>query len=322
MTERKANMKVLITDKVAGECIEELRKFKDIKVDLKIGISEEEIISIIGGYQALIVRSATKVTKAVIDAAGELKVIGRAGAGVDNIDVNAATEKGIWVMNTPGGNSSAVAELALGMMFALARHIAKADASMKASKWEKKIFSGTELANKTLGLLGIGNVGSIVGRKAKALGMEVLAYDPYIPAERAAEMGFTMVTQDELYKKCDYISIHMPKTAETTGAINKNVLAKMKDGMSLINCARGGIVVEKDLLEALNNGKVKGAGVDVFEAEPPADLSLVKHPNVVATPHIGASTAEAQVNVAVMIARQVGDLLTKNIVVNTVNSIE
>jgi D-3-phosphoglycerate dehydrogenase / 2-oxoglutarate reductase len=322
MTERKANMKVLITDKVAGECIEELRKFKDIKVDLKTGISEEEIISIIGGYQALIVRSATKVTKDVINAAGELKVIGRAGAGVDNIDVNAATEKGIWVMNTPGGNSSAVAELALGMMFALARHIAKADASMKASKWEKKIFSGTELTNKTLGLLGIGNVGSIVGRKAKALGMEVLAHDPYIPAEKAAEMGFTMVTQEELYKKCDYISIHMPKTAETTGAINKNVLAKMKDGVFLINCARGGIVVEKDLLEALNNGKVKGAGVDVFEAEPPANLSLVKHPNVVATPHIGASTAEAQVNVAVMIARQVGDLLTKNIVVNTVNSIE
>jgi D-3-phosphoglycerate dehydrogenase len=315
-------MKVLITDKVAQECIDELQKFKEIKVDIKTGLSEDEIVKIIGGYQALIVRSATKVTKPIIDAGAELKVIGRAGAGVDNIDVKAATEKGIWVMNTPGGNASAVAELALGMMFALARHIAKADASMKAAKWEKKIFSGTELANKTLGLLGIGNVGSIVGRKAKALGMAVLAVDPYISEEKAAEMGITKVSKDELYKKSDYISLHLPKNAETAGMINKDVLAKMKDGVFLINCARGGIVAEKDLLEALNSGKVGGAGVDVFEAEPPADLSLVKHPNVVATPHIGASTDEAQVNVAVMIARQIGDMLTKNIVVNTVNTVD
>jgi D-3-phosphoglycerate dehydrogenase len=193
---------------------------------------------------------------------------------------------------------------------------------MKAAKWEKKIFSGTELANKTLGLLGIGNVGSIVGRKAKALGMDVLAFDPYISEEKAAEMGITKVSKDELYKKSDYISLHLPKNAETAGMINKDVLAKMKDGVFLINCARGGIVAEKDLLEALNSGKVGGAGVDVFEAEPPADLSLVKHPNVVATPHIGASTDEAQVNVAVMIARQIGDMLTKNIVVNTVNTVD
>ncbi len=315
-------MKVLITDKVAQECIDELNKFKEIKVDLQIGISEEEIVKIIADYQAIIVRSATKVTKAIIDAGNNLKVIGRAGAGVDNIDVKAATDKGVWVMNTPGGNSSAVAELALGMMFVLARQIAKADASMKASKWEKKIFSGTELSNKTLGLVGIGNVGSIVGRKAKALGMDVLAFDPYISAEKAADMGITLVSQDELYKKADYISIHVPKSGETTGLIKKEVLEKMKDGVFLVNCARGGIVVEKDLLAALNSGKVQGAAVDVFENEPPADLSLVKHPNVVATPHIGASTAEAQVNVAVMIARQVGDLLTKNIVVNVVNSIE
>jgi D-3-phosphoglycerate dehydrogenase len=315
-------MKILITDKVAQECIDELNKFKEIKVDLQIGISEEEIIGIIADYQALIVRSATKVTKAIIDAGSNLKVIGRAGAGVDNIDVKAATDKGVWVMNTPGANASAVAELALGMMFALARHIAKADASMKASKWEKKIFSGTEISNKVLGLVGIGNVGSIVGRKAKALGMEVLAFDPYVPAEKAAEMGITLVSQDELYKKADYISIHVPKSEETKDSINKDVISKMKDGVYIVNCARGGIVVEKDLLEALNSGKVKGAAVDVFEAEPPADLSLVKHPNVIATPHIGASSREAQVNVAVMIARQVGDLLTKNIVVNVVNSIE
>jgi D-3-phosphoglycerate dehydrogenase len=315
-------MKVLITDKVAQECINELNKFRDIKVDLKLGLIEEEIVKIIADYEALIVRSATKVTKAIIDAGGNLKVIGRAGAGVDNIDVQAATDKGVWVMNTPGGNASAVAELALGMMFALARHIARADASMKAGKWEKKIFSGTELSNKVLGLVGIGNVGSIVGRKAKALGMEVLAYDPYVPAEKAADMGISLVGLNEIYKKSDYVSIHVPKSAETKDLINKEALDKMRDGVFIVNCARGGIVVEKDLLEALNSGKVQGAAVDVFDAEPPADLSLAKQQHVVATPHIGASTKEAQVNVAVMIARQVGDLLTKNIVVNVVNSIE
>jgi D-3-phosphoglycerate dehydrogenase len=315
-------MKVLITDKVEQECIDELKKFKEIKVDLKSGLSEEEIIKIISGYEALIVRSATKVTGAIITAGSKLKVIGRAGAGVDNIDVKAATEKGVWVMNTPGGNSSAVAELTLGMIFALARHLAKADASMKASKWEKKIFNGTEISNKVLGLVGIGNVGSIVGRKAKALGMEVIASDPYVSASKASEMGITLVALEELYKKADYISIHVPKNSETAGMINKEAMAKMKDGVYIINCARGGIVLEKDLLEALNSGKVAGAGVDVFETEPPADLSLAKHPNVIATPHIGASTIEAQVNVAIMIARQIGDFLTKNIVLNVVNSIE
>jgi len=312
-------LKVLITDKVADKCIEQLSQFNAIITDLKIGLNEDDIINIIDDYQALIVRSATKVTKAIIDAGNSLKVIGRAGAGVDNIDVKAATEKGILVMNTPGANANAVAELSIGLMFALARHITHADTSMKEGKWEKKLFMGTELSQKSLGLIGTGNVGNLVGKKALALGMKVLAYDPYIPEEKIHNMGFLSESLDQLLSKADFVSVHTPKTAETKGLINKDTFSKMKNGAYFVNCSRGGIVVEKDLLDALNNGKIAGAGVDVFENEPPKNSKLIEHLGVIATPHIGASSKEAQINVAVMIARQVGNFLTKDEIINAVN---
>ena len=312
-------MKVLITDKVADKCLEQLNQFNGVQVDLKIGLDESEIISIIDGYQALIVRSATKVTKAIIDASNSLKVIGRAGAGVDNIDVKSATDKGILVMNTPGANASAVAELSIGLMFSLARNISQADASMKAGKWEKKLFTGIELSEKVLGLIGIGNIGGLVGQKALALGMKVLANDPYITEDKIKSMGFLNMSLDQLLNKADFISVHIPKTAETKGFINKDTFNKMKHGVYFINCSRGGIVVEQDLLDALASDKIAGAGIDVYENEPPEDLSLIKHQKVIATPHIGASSKEAQINVAVMIAKQVGNYLTKDEIVNAVN---
>lgn len=311
-------MKVLIADKTAEECRDKLQEFSGIEVITRIGMTPEELIAEIGGYQALIVRSATRVTRKVIESAAELKVIGRAGAGVDNIDVAAAAERFIPVLNTPGGNSGAVAELVIGMMFALSRHIPRADASMKAGKWEKKALMGSELAGKTLGIIGIGNVGAKVTGMAKALQIKVLAYDPYVSAERIAGMGLKSSGLDELLHHSDYISIHVPGSEETTGFVNKGLFAKMKKGVFFINCARGGIVVEEDLLKALEEGWVAGAAVDVYEQEPPADYSLAGHLKVIATPHIGASSKEAQVIVAVMIAEQIGKYLTSGEVINQV----
>jgi len=312
-------MKVLISDKTDPICGETLKSFPGIEVEERGGMSPEQLLQEIPGYEALVVRSATKVTARVIAAGTKLKAVGRAGAGVDNIDIQAASERGILVMNTPGGNANAVAELAVGMMFALTRKLLSTAEGMKAGRWEKKGYQGGELAGKTLGLVGIGQVGARVARKAAALNMRVLAYDPFVKAEQAQEMGVELCEFDRLYGQSDYISLHLPRNERTAGMIDGDAFERMKPGVFLINCARGGIVVEADLLQALEQGRVAGAGIDVYEKEPPEDWSLAEHPAVIATPHIGAATGEAQVLVAEMIGRQIGQYLSEGRVVHAVN---
>jgi D-3-phosphoglycerate dehydrogenase len=312
-------MKVLIADKTDPICAATLRSFRGIDVEEKPGLSPEQLLQEVPGYEALVVRSATKVTAEVIATATRLKAIGRAGAGVDNIDVQAATERGILVMNTPGGNANAVAELAIGMMFSLARKLTTTVEGMKAGRWEKKSYKGSELGGKTLGLVGIGQVGARVACKAQALDMKVLAYDPFVSPEKAKEIGTELCPLDELYRDSDFISLHLPKNEQTAGMINREAFAGMKSGVFLINCARGGIVVESDLLQALEEGRVAGVGIDVYEKEPPEEWSLVNHPGVVSTPHIGATTAEAQIVVAEMVARQIGQYLSAGKVIHGVN---
>jgi D-3-phosphoglycerate dehydrogenase len=310
--------KVFIADTIAKEGMEEFAKFSDLQLVVKTGLAPDKLAAEIGDSVGLVVRSATQASREIIQAGKSLKVIGRAGAGVDNIDVKAAAERGIVVLNTPGGNAEAAAELAVAMMFALARQIAQADASMKAGRWDKKSFSGVELLGKTLGLIGIGNVGSIVGTRALALGMQVLAFDPGVGSEKTASLGFTPAGFEEVLRSADFLSIHAPRNEQTRGLINAKTIAQMKKGVYIVNCARGGIVVEKDLVAALDAGAVKGAGIDVFDKEPCEDWTLAKHPKVIATPHIGATTAEAQVNVSVMIARQIGAYLTRGEIINAV----
>jgi D-3-phosphoglycerate dehydrogenase len=315
-----SKMKVFVADSIARQGMDEFAKFPDIELVVKTGLAPEKLAAEIGDAAGLVVRSATQASRDIIAAGKALRVIGRAGAGVDNIDVKAAAERGIVVLNTPGGNAEAAAELAVAMMFALARDIARADASMKAGTWDKKSFSGVELLGKTLGLVGIGNVGSIVGTRALALGMKVVAYDPFVSAEKTSALGFSPAGFDEVVRSADFLSIHSPRTEQTKGLINAKVFASMKKGVFVVNCARGGIVVEKDLIAALDAGIVRGAGVDVFDKEPPDDWSLAKHPKVIATPHLGATTNEAQVNVSVMIARQIGAYLTRGEVINAVSA--
>ena len=314
-------MKVLISDKTDPICAETLKKFSGIEVEERGGMSPEQLLQEIPGYEALVVRSATKVTDRIIKAGAKLKAIGRAGAGVDNIDIKAATDRGILVMNTPGGNANAVAELTVGMMFALARKLCTMGEGMKAGRWEKKGYKGWELAGKTLGLVGIGQVGARVARKAAALDMKVLAYDPFVTKEKAREMGTELCELDRLYGASDYISLHLPKNEQTAGMINRDAFNKMKPGVFVINCARGGIVVEADLRRALEQGRVAGAGIDVYETEPPEDWFLAQHPAVIATPHIGAATGEAQVLVAEMIGRQIGQYLSEGKVIHAVNEV-
>jgi D-3-phosphoglycerate dehydrogenase len=316
-----AKMKVFIADSIAKEGIAEFGRFPELDLVVKPGLSPAELVAALGDAAGLVVRSATQASRQVIEAAKALKVIGRAGAGVDNIDVAAATERRILVLNTPGGNAEAAAELAVGLMFALAREIPRADALMKAGTWEKKGFSGSELLGKTLGLVGIGNVGGAVARIARGLGMTVVAFDPYAKPDKIAALGVRLAALDEVLASADFISVHAPKTDETTNLLDAKALAKMKTGAFVVNCARGGIVVEKDLAAALDAGKVRGAGVDVYAKEPPADWTLAKHPKVIATPHLGATTGEAQVNVSVMIARQIGAYLTRGEVINAVNAV-
>ncbi len=316
-----AKMKVFVADSIAKEGIAEFSRFPELDLVVKTGLSPAELVAALGDAAGLVVRSATQASRQVIEAAKALKVIGRAGAGVDNIDVAAATERRILVLNTPGGNAEAAAELAVGLMFALAREIPRADASMKAGTWEKKGFSGSELLGKTLGLVGIGNVGGAVARMARGLGMTVVAFDPYAKPDKIAALGIRLAALDEVLASADFISVHAPKTDETTNLLDAKALAKMKTGAFVVNCARGGIVVEKDLAAALDAGKVRGAGVDVYAKEPPADWTLAKHPKVIATPHLGATTGEAQVNVSVMIARQIGAYLTRGEVINAVNAV-
>jgi len=311
-------MKVLVSDNISQRGIELMRK-AGLEVDIKTGMSVEQLKDCIGDYHALVIRSATKVTADVIEAATNLKVIGRAGSGVDNVDKEAATKKGIVVMNTPGGNTITTAEHTIALLFALARNIPQATMSMKEGKWEKKKFMGVELFNKTLGIIGLGNIGSQVAKKAHALQMNVIGYDPFLSDEKYKELGVKKVSLDDIFKESDFITIHTPLTNETRNLINKQTINKMKDGVRIINCARGGIVNENDLLEALNSKKVAAAALDVFEKEPPQNYSLIKMPNLICTPHLGASTKEAQENVAIAIAEQVTDYLLKGTIRNAIN---
>lgn len=312
-------MKVLVSDSISSKGIEILKK-AGFEVDIKIGLKPEELKSIIGEYDALIIRSATKVTAEIIEAANKLKVIGRAGTGVDNIDKVAATKKGIVVMNTPGGNTITTAEHTIAMLFALARQIPQATASMKAGKWEKKKFIGIELYNKTIGIIGLGRIGTEVAKRAQCMGMNVLAYDPFLSDERAEELGIIKTDLERIFAEADFITIHTPLTSETKYLINKDTIEKMKKGVYIINCARGGIVNEKDLYEAIQAGKVAGAALDVFEKEPPEEgYPLIADERVICTPHLGGSTLEAQENVAVAIAEQVVDYLINGTIRNAVN---
>lgn len=297
-------MKVLITDPIAKEGVEILKR-EGFQVDEKPGIPKEELIATIPEYDAIIVRSATKVTREVIEAAKKLRVIGRAGVGLDNIDREAAKERGIKVLNTPEATSISVAELSLAMMFANARPLVEGTTSLKQGKWEKKRLKGFELYGKTLGIIGIGRIGKELAKRAKALGMRVLAYDPYVSSSDVAEL----TTLDNLLKESDFISIHTPLTDETRHLISREEFEKMKDGVVLINCARGGIVDEDALYEALKSGKVKSAGIDVYEKEPPIGNRLLELENVVLTPHIGAQTSEGQKRAGIGIAELVRDTL-------------
>jgi len=311
-------MKVLISDDLSPNGVEILRK-AGLEVDARSKTSVEEIEKIIGQYDALVIRSATKVTKELLEKATNLKVVGRAGSGLDNVDIAAATKKGVVVMNTPGGNTITTAEHAIGMIFACARLIPQAYASMKAGKWEKKKFEGVELYDKTLGIIGLGAIGGVVANRCAAIGMKVLAYDPFISVEKAKSLGIELTDLATIYKQSDFITIHTPKTKETANLINKGTIAQMKDSVRIINCARGGIVVEQDLYEALKSGKVAGAAFDVFEKEPPENHPLMTLDNFIATPHLGASTKEAQENVALAIAEQIVDYLIAGTVRNAVN---
>jgi D-3-phosphoglycerate dehydrogenase len=311
-------LKVLISDNISPKCIDILRK-SGLEVDVKTGMKPEELKACIGDYHGLIIRSATKVTSEIIDAAANLKVIGRAGSGLDNVDRSAATKKGIVVMNTPGGNTITTAEHTISLMVSLARRIPQATMSMKAGKWEKKKFMGVELFNKTLGVIGIGNIGSQVAKRAQGLAMNVLAYDPFLSEDKAKAMGVEKVDLQELFGRSDFITIHTPLTPETKNMINKETIKMMKTSVRIINCARGGIINEKDLYDALIDGKVAGAALDVFEKEPPENNPLLTHDNVIATPHLGASTKEAQENVAIAVAEQVVDYLIHNTIRNAVN---
>lgn len=301
--------KVLVSDPIAEAGIDHLRTVAD--VDVKLGLKPEELQAIIGEYDALAVRSETKVTADVLAAAHNLKIIGRAGVGVDNIDVKAATEKGVVVVNSPEGNTIAAAELTVAMLLSLARKIPQADASLRAGRWDRKLFLGTEVYGKTLGVVGLGKIGGEVARRARAFEMQVVAYDPFATEEKAREYGASLVSLDELYTQSDFITLHVPLNDQTRNMISAEQLHKMKAGVRLINCARGGIVDEQALADAIQSGHVAGAAFDVFSKEPvPADNPLLALTENVITPHLGASTEEAQVNVAIDIAEQIADVLT------------
>lgn len=310
--------KVLISDSMSPQAAE-IFEARGVDVDVRTGLAPDDLKAIIGDYHGLAVRSATKVTADIIAAASNLQVIGRAGIGVDNVDVAAATGRGIVVMNTPFGNSITTAEHALAMLFALARQIPAANASTHAGKWEKSKFMGVELAGKTLGIIGCGNIGGVVADRARGLKMKVIANDPYLSAERAETLGVEKVELDQLYARADFITLHVPATEATRGMINAASLAKMKFGVRIVNCARGALVVEDDLKAAIEAGHVAGAALDVFAEEPARASPLFGLPQVVATPHLGASTVEAQEKVALQVAEQMADFLLTGAVVNALN---
>lgn len=311
---------VLVSDKLSPEGIQVFKEAPGIEVEVRTGLTPEELKACIGNYHGLAVRSATKVSAEVIEAAKNLKVIGRAGTGVDNVDVEAATKKKIIVMNTPQGNRIATAEHTIALMFALCRQIPQADSSMRAGKWEKSRFMGVELYGKTLGVIGLGNVGSAVAERGKVLGMKVIGCDPHLPKERTRALAVPLFPLDELLPQADFVTIHTPLNPQTYGMVGKKELEMTKPGVRVINCARGGLIDEAALVSALVKGKVAGAGLDVFENEPlPPDSPFLKLENVVLTPHLGAATAEAQLNVAVEVANLIVNYLLKGEIVSAVN---
>ncbi|KAB0678030.1 phosphoglycerate dehydrogenase [Aureimonas leprariae] len=312
--------RVLVSDQLSPTAVQ-IFKDRGVEVDYlpDLGKDKDELLAVIDKYDGLAIRSATKVTEKLIGAAAKLKVVGRAGIGVDNVDIPAASRRGVVVMNTPFGNSITTAEHAVAMMFALARDLPAADRSTKAGKWEKNRFLGVELTAKTLGIVGCGNIGSIVASRAVGLRMKVVAFDPFLSAERALEMGIEKVELPELFRRADFITLHTPLTDRTRGIIDAAAIAQMKDGVRIINCARGGLIVEADLVEALKSGKVAGAGIDVFETEPAKESPLFDIETVVCTPHLGASTEEAQENVALQVAEQMSDYLVHGAVSNALN---
>jgi D-3-phosphoglycerate dehydrogenase / 2-oxoglutarate reductase len=310
--------KVLISDSMDPKAAEIFRA-NGIETDERPGLGKDELRAIIGGYDGLAIRSATKVTPDLLEAAGQLKVIGRAGIGVDNVDIPAATSRGIVVMNTPFGNSITTAEHAVALMFALARDLPAADYSTQAGRWEKNRFMGVELTSKTLGLIGCGNIGSIVADRALGLKMKVIAYDPFLTPERAIDLGVEKVDLDELLVRADFITLHTPLTDQTRHILSRENLAKTKRGVRIVNCARGGLIDEAALKDALESGHVGGAALDVFVEEPARENPLFGAPGLIATPHLGASTTEAQVNVAIQVAEQMSDFLIRGGVTNALN---
>src|SRR5215475_28687 len=312
--------KVLISDALSPAAVQ-IFKDRGVEVDFqpKLGADKEKLAALIGDYDGLAIRSATKVTPKVLGQATRLKVIGRAGIGVDNVDIPSATAKGIIVMDTPFGNSITTAEHAITLMLALARQIPQADASTQAGKWEKNRFMGVEITSKTLGVIGCGNIGSIVADRAHGLRMKVIAYDPFLAPERAKDFGVEKVDLPELLRRADFVTLHTPLTDKTRNIIDAKALVAMKKGVRIINCARGGLVDEQALRAALDSGHVAGAAFDVFTEEPATNNPLFGHPNVVCTPHLGASTTEAQENVALQIAEQMSDYLLSGAISNAVN---
>jgi D-3-phosphoglycerate dehydrogenase len=314
--------KVLISDELSEAAVQIFRD-RGVEVDFqpKLGKDPEKLAAIIGDYDGLAIRSATKATAAIIEKATNLRVIGRAGIGVDNVDIPAASAKGIVVMNTPFGNSITTAEHAIAMMFAVARQIPAADASTRAGKWEKSKFMGVEITGKTLGVLGCGNIGGVVASRAIGLKMKVVAYDPFLSADRAKQLGVEKIEDlDALLARADFVTLHLPKTEQTANLLSRERIAKMKPGARLINCARGGLVDEQAVADALASGHLAGAGFDVFSVEPAKENPLFGAPNVVCTPHLGASTTEAQENVALQIAEQMSDYLLTGAIQNAINA--
>jgi len=303
-------MRILVCDALEQTGVEILRSASGVTVDERPLIASDELEQIIGNFDALVVRSKTKVTAGLIERASRMRVVGRAGTGVDNIDVAAATRRGIIVMNAAAGNTVTTAEHTFAMLMALARQIPQANASMKTGRWEKNRFLGVELMGKTLGIIGLGRIGLAVAERARAFHMNVLAFDPYFTQEAARDLGLERVSLDEIFARADFITLHTPLTEETRGIVNRSAIEKMKPGVRLINCARGGLIDERALSDALRAGKVASAALDVFEQEPtPADNPLLAFDQVITTPHLGASTTEAQLSVATMIAEQVIDYL-------------
>jgi len=313
------SIRVLIADDMSKRAVEILQK-AGFTVDVKVGLKPEELAAIIGQYHGLGIRSATKVTAAILENPGSLKIIGRAGVGVDNIDVKAAAAKNVLVINTPQGNAAAAAEMAIGLMFALARKIPQAAETMRQGIWEKKKFMGVEIAGKTLGVIGLGNIGRQVAERGVGLKMSVIGYDPFVKSEASLPAGVKLAALEDLIAKSDFISLHVPLSAETKNLFDTATIAKMKKGSYIINCARGGVVNEDAVLEALKSGQLGGAALDVFAKEPPEPSPLFQHENLIASPHLGASTREAQEKVAIELAEVFVGYLKDGIVRNAVTA--